>query len=158
VSIPYRRVTIPSMTRRFVSILSIVVLATALGACTPAASTGPTPATSGATAVPAGAIGVSGLVHAGPTCPVVRPGDSSCADRPVAGAVLVVTTASGTEVARATSAADGTFSVALPPGDYVLVPQPVAGLMGTAQPIPFHAQADGAAPAPLDVAYDTGIR
>ncbi|HEX7472435.1 MAG TPA: carboxypeptidase regulatory-like domain-containing protein [Candidatus Limnocylindrales bacterium] len=139
------------MTRRFVSILSIVVLATALGACTPAASTGPT-------SVPAGAVRVSGLAHAGPTCPVVRPGDSSCADRPVAGAVLVVTTAAGTEVARATSAADGTFSVALPPGDYVLVPQPVTGLLGTARPVPFHAQADGAAPAPLDVAYDTGIR
>lgn len=153
-SIARGRVTIPSMTRRLLSILSIAVLMIALGACTPSASTGPTPAAS----VPAGAVGISGLVHAGPTCPVVRPGDSSCADRPVAGAVLVVTTAAGTEVARATSAADGTFSVALAPGDYILVPQPVSGLLGTARPLPFHAQADGAAPAPLDVAYDTGIR
>jgi hypothetical protein len=76
----------------------------------------------------------------------------------VAGAVLVVRNAAGAEVARVTSAADGSFSAALPAGDYVLVPQPVSGLMGTAQPLPLHILSDGAAPAALDVVYDTGIR
>ena len=75
----------------------------------------------------------------------------------MSGAVLIVTTAAGAEVARATSAADGTFSIALVPGDYVLVPQPVSGLMGTARSIPFHVVAAGPPPA-LDVSYDTGIR
>ena len=42
------------------------------------------------------------------------------------------------------------------PGDYTLEPQPVEGLMGTAQPMPFTV-ADGAVTW-LDVAYDTGIR
>ena len=152
VSSPRRPVAPDPWLRRSLSVatMSIVLIAILIGGCTPAATTGPG-------GVPAGAVTVSGLVHAGPTCPVVRVGDSSCAERLVAGAVLVVTTAAGTEVARATSTADGTFSVALPPGDYILVPQPVTGLLGTAQPLPFHAAA-GAAPAPLDVAYDTGIR
>lgn len=131
-------------------------LLAAVAACTPGSTGAPTqpPATS-----PAAGVIVTGLVHAGPTCPVEKvPPDPACADRPVAGAVLIVTTVAGAEVARATSAADGTFSVPLAPGDYVMVPQPVDGLMGTAQPLPFRAQGDGAAPAPLDVAYDTGIR
>lgn len=136
----------------------LAALVAILIACTPAQTGTPTQAAP-TTPAPAGAITVTGRVHAGPVCPVEKvPPDPACADRAVAGAVLVVTTAAGAEVARATSAADGTFSVALPPGDYILVPQPVAGLMGTAQPLPFRAQADGAAPAPLDVAYDTGIR
>ena len=148
----HRPVAQATWLRRSLSIATVAILliAAILGGCTPAATTGPG-------GVPAGAVTISGLVHAGPTCPVVRVGDSSCAERLVAGAVLVVTTVAGTEVARATSAADGTFSVALPAGDYILVPQPVTGLLGTAQPLPFHAAA-GAAPAPLDVAYDTGIR
>lgn len=102
-------------------------------------------------------VGVVGRVVAGPTCPVQRlPPDPACADRPVAGAVLVVTDAGGTEVGRATSDANGEFAIPLPPGSYVLTPQPVAGLMGTARPIQFTATAGS--PADLDVTYDTGIR
>jgi hypothetical protein len=47
--------------------------------------------------------------------------------------------------------------VSLAAGSYVLVPQPVEGLMRTAQPIPFVVE-DGKAQPPLEVAYDTGIR
>jgi hypothetical protein len=145
------------MMHRVVPIFAVAVLLLALAACTPTGA--PNPSSSVAPTVPAGAIGVAGRVHAGPTCPVQKvPPDPACADRPVAGAVLVVKNATGAEVARVTSAADGSFSVALAPGDYVLVPQPVTGLMGTAQPLPLHVQGDGAAPAALDVVYDTGIR
>lgn len=144
---------------RFAMILAVPVLALAVVACTPSSTDAPTRTTSPSPTQPAGAIKVTGLAHAGPTCPVEKvPPDPACADRPVAGALLVVTTEAGVEVARATSAADGTFSVTVPPGDYILIPAPVAGLLGTAQPVPFRAQADGPAPAPLDVAYDTGIR
>jgi hypothetical protein len=150
-------VTIAALMRRLVSVLAVPVLVLALAACTPTGA--PNPAASAAPTVPAGAISVTGHAHAGPVCPVEKvPPDPACADRPVVGAVLVVRNSAGAEVARATTAADGTFSVALAPGDYVLVPQPAAGLMGTAQPLPFHVQGEGAAPAPLDVAYDTGIR
>ncbi|MGZ8563653.1 MAG: MSCRAMM family protein [Candidatus Limnocylindria bacterium] len=104
------------------------------------------------------ATGVRGIVIAGPTCPVVTdPPDPSCADRPVAGAVLVFRDASGVEVARASSAADGTFSVELAPGAYRLTAEPVEGLMGTPEPMEVGVEA-GQPMAELTVSYDTGIR
>jgi len=102
---------------------------------------------------------VTGTVRAGPVCPVERPGDSGCAPRPVAGATIVIELTSGGEAARVTSAIDGTFSVRLPAGAYRIVPQPMAGLMGTAQPMSLTVQAGGATiPTPIDIQYDTGIR
>jgi hypothetical protein len=100
--------------------------------------------------------GAAGRVTAGPTCPVERPGDPACAPRMVAGAVLVIRDGTGKEVARRTTDASGLFRFNLPAGDYTLEPQPVQGVMGTAQPMPF-AVADGALTW-LDVSYDTGIR
>ena len=64
---------------------------------------------------------VSGVAQAGPVCPVERqPPDPACADRPVSGAILVVTK-NGDEVTRTTSAPDGTFHLRLAPGEYQLV-------------------------------------
>ncbi len=104
------------------------------------------------------ATGVRGTVAAGPTCPVVRnPPDPACADRPVGGAVLVVTNAAGNEVARVTSNADGTFAVELAPGSYHLTAEPRGGLMGTPAPTDFEVEA-GQPMTVLQVAYDTGIR
>lgn len=106
----------------------------------------------------AGETGIRGVVVAGPTCAVVTdPPDPDCADRPVAGAVLVILDADGGEVARVTSAADGTFAVALAPGAYRLVPQPVEGLMGTASQLDVLVEM-GEPPGELAIAYDTGIR
>lgn len=100
--------------------------------------------------------GIGGTVRAGPTCPVERPGDSACADRPVAGAVLVIRDASGTEVARFTTDGSGLFRVELAPGDYTLEPQPVATAMGVA---PSQRVTVAAGRLTLvDVGYDTGIR
>jgi hypothetical protein len=100
---------------------------------------------------------VSGIAQAGPVCPVERqPPDPACADRPVAGAIVVVTN-NGNEVTRTISAADGTFHLRLAPGEYQLVPQPAQGLMGTAQPIALTVRT-GEPMAPLVVTYDTGIR
>lgn len=99
---------------------------------------------------------IRGMAHAGPTCPVVRPGDASCQDRPVAGAVMVIDRDGGGEVARTTTDSTGAFAISLPAGDFVLVPQPVVGLLGTAAPVPF--AVGGNNPAPLDISYDTGIR
>jgi hypothetical protein len=114
-------------------------------------------APAGGPSVDATGVELTGLAQAGPVCPVERqPPDPGCAPRPVAGAVLVVTE-NGKEVARTTTAADGTFHLRLAPGDYQLVPQPVAGLMGTAAPVELSVR-EGVAPAPLVVSYDTGIR
>ena len=85
----------------------------------------------------------------------VRAGQS--AERPVAGAILVFTDEHGTEVARITSRADGTFLVELAPGSYRMTPQPVDGLMGTPEPMDVEV-ASGQPMAELQVSYDTGIR
>jgi len=133
-------------TMRSFTLLSLAVAALVLAGCTVGPGGG------------GGGIVVVGTVLAGPTCPVQQPGDSACADRPVPGAVLVVTNAGGAEVARVTSDGAGGFQVTLPVGAYVLVPQPVAGLLGTAPSMAFTVTASGSSPAPLEVAYDTGIR
>ncbi len=104
------------------------------------------------------ATGVRGIVTSGPSCPVVtNPPDPSCADKPVAGAVLVFRDASGSEVARVTSADDGTFVAELAPGGYQLVAQPREGLMGTPAPMDVGVEA-GQPMTELTVSYDTGIR
>lgn len=101
---------------------------------------------------------LSGIVQAGPTCPVVRdPPDPACEDRPVAGAEIVVVDAQGQEVSRTTSDADGAFTFGLAAGEYQLVPQPVEGLLGTASPIAV-VVVDGADIEPVTIVYDTGIR
>lgn len=104
------------------------------------------------------ATGVRGTVTAGPTCPVERdPPDPACAPRPVGGAVLVFAGADGTEVARVTSAADGSFTVELAPGAYRVTAEPVDGLMGTPAPMDVEVEA-GQPMTELQVSYDTGIR
>jgi hypothetical protein len=100
---------------------------------------------------------VTGYVHAGPVCPVERhPPDPACADRPVAGAVLVVVDDQGRDVADIRTDPEGEFDVLLPAGSYTLVPQPVEGLLGTASPMDFAVGPDVSTE--LDVAYGTGIR
>lgn len=104
------------------------------------------------------ATGAQGAVTAGPTCPVERnPPDPACADRPLAGAVLVFSDDAGREVARVSSGADGTFAVELAPGSYHLTVEPLDGLMGTPGPIDFEVEA-GQPAVVLQVSYDTGIR
>ena len=101
---------------------------------------------------------VTGIVRAGPTCPVVRdPPDPACEDRPVAGAEIVAVDAEGQEVARGSSDAEGGFSLALPAGEYQLVPQPVPGLLGTASPMMI-VVVEGDPLEPVAIVYDTGIR
>jgi hypothetical protein len=107
---------------------------------------------------PPAAAGLRGIVTAGPTCPVVTdPPDPNCADREVAGAVLVILNEAGQEVARVTSAEDGTFAVALAPGAYRIVPQAVEGLMGTAEELEVRVEV-GEPAAEVAIVYDTGIR
>lgn len=101
---------------------------------------------------------VSIVAVAGPTCPVVSdPPETNCDDRPVDGAVIIVRDEGGAEVARTTTDAEGMATVELPPGRYLLEPQPVEGLMGTAPPIDVTVIQD-AVMDPVTVAYDTGIR
>jgi hypothetical protein len=107
--------------------------------------------------VGAGATGIGGIAVAGPVCPVETvPPDPDCAPRPVAGAVLVIRDGAGSEVARTTTEADGSFFVEVAAGDFVIEPQPVEGLMGTAAALEVTVVVAIAAQVQLD--YDTGIR
>lgn len=105
---------------------------------------------------PARASGIGGMVVAGPVCPVVRPGETGCDAKPVAGATIVVQNADGKEVARFTTDASGLFRIPLPAGSYTLVAKPVEGLMGTPGPHPVVLAANALATVVLS--YDTGIR
>jgi hypothetical protein len=102
-----------------------------------------------------GVIGIRGIATAGPVCPVAKPNDPNCADRPVVGALVHVIDATGTEVATMETDATGAFVVTLPPGRYRVVPDPVEGLMGTAAPVVVTV---GATLAQVQLMYDTGIR
>jgi len=105
----------------------------------------------------AGRTGVGGTAAAGPVCPVERvPPDPACAPPPVAGATVVVRDGAGAEVGRTVTAADGSFFVELAAGEYVVEPQPAAGLLGTPAPQDVTV-ADGAATT-IQLDYDTGIR
>jgi hypothetical protein len=127
------------------SVAALVVTAALLGACTVERTTETIPG-----------YPVSGMVFAGPTCAVeTDPPDPACAARPVAGAHLVIMQGD-TEVGEVVTDSEGRFSLDLPEGDYVVVPQPVEGFLGTADQVSFTVGA-GLNPE-VQIAYDTGIR
>lgn len=100
--------------------------------------------------------GIAITAAAGPVCPVERPGDPDCAPRPVAGASVAILDGQGNTVATVVTDAAGSAFAAVPAGHYVVQPQPVQGLMGTAE-AQNATVADGAA-SPVALSYDTGIR
>ena len=130
----------------------LVVALVAIAACGPTPAATPSPGASSA-----GRTGIAGRATAGPVCPVERvPPDPACAARPVAGAVILVTDGSGGQVGQAVTAADGTFFAETKPGDYVVVAQPAAGLLGTPGPQPVAVRAGTTTT--IEIVYDTGIR
>ncbi len=97
--------------------------------------------------------GVQGQVSIGPVSPVEQPGVTN--DRPYVAPLRITQASGGKLVAETTSAADGSYKVALAPGDYVL--DPVAGSpVPTAQPRAFTVVAHSFTT--VDVSYDSGIR
>ena len=102
-----------------------------------------------------GPTGFRGHTVAGPTCPVVRPNDPACADRPVAGATIHVLDANGAEIARLVSDASGGFGLPVPAGTYRLVADPIEGALRAPAPTEVVVRTGIAE---VDLAYDTGIR
>lgn len=70
--------------------------------------------------------GIRGTIMVGPTCPVERmPPDPKCADKPLKTNVSIYRASNTTKsIATLSSAADGTFEVSLPPGEYVVMAGP----------------------------------
>jgi hypothetical protein len=93
-------------------------------------------------------------VTAGPTCPVERIDDPTCAPRPVRGAQLLLEGANS--ITLVTDARGTARNERIPVGVYRLVPEPVDGLMGTPAPLRIVIRQGEAADAA--VSYDTGIR
>jgi hypothetical protein len=109
--------------------------------------------TSGCGQQPVTDSGVQGEVRIGPVQPVERPGVPN--DAPYSATLRIKRASGGELVAETKSAADGSFRVALAPGDYVL--EPVNG-----EPLPT-AQAQEFTVEPgrfttVNIAYDSGIR
>lgn len=100
--------------------------------------------------------GVQGQVLAGPQCPVVREG-SPCPDRPIRATIDVRTPDSDELVTTFSSSDDGRFRVALPPGDYVIVPRPAPSFALSAGAPQTVAVRDGQW-TEVTIEYDTGIR
>jgi hypothetical protein len=125
-------------------------------ACGPASSATPRPYPSAAGGGPPSVIGT---VTAGPVCPVEKsPPDPSCAPRPVAGALIVATNADGSEVGRATSAADGSYQMVVgETGTLQITGSPVAGLLGAPAPVSVTLETPSDV-GRADLVYDTGIR
>ena len=135
-----------STVRHLWQILALAAVVALLGtACSSAAQSAP-PGT-----------GLAITAVAGPTCPVEKiPPDPACAPRPVVGATVLVVDGGGNTIATVLTDAKGTASASVPAGNYVVRPQPVVGLMGTAgdQTVTI---VDGVL-TPVVLAYDTGIR
>jgi len=110
--------------------------------------------TTGGGILPGGS-GIEGHVTAGPTCPVVRPDDPACADRPLEGVTIVVLTAAGNEAGRTITDANGYYGITLPSGPYTIEPQPVQGMVRGSPPVPVVV---GEGVTTVDIPYDTGIR
>lgn len=106
---------------------------------------------------PAAPSGIRGTVVLGPTCAT---GTEPGANDPVPcltpyAATLVVLDSENLVVTSVTSAADGSFTVDLPPGDYVVAPK-AGDPYPIAQPVPVIVVDDQFAE--VEINYDTGIR
>jgi hypothetical protein len=102
--------------------------------------------------------GISGRVVAGPTCPVETvPPQPRCAPRPLA-ATLRIRRAGGRSSTTIRTRADGSFSLRLVPGNYVLRPLPRAGSAYPRPPAPLRVQVHAGRFTSVTISYDTGIR
>lgn len=99
--------------------------------------------------------GVRGIVLLGPTCAGATRADA-CTE-PYVARLLVLDT-EGVPVGEVTSAEDGTFALALPPGVYTIQPTPPEGdvLFPVAFPVSFVVGEEEWTEIGVD--YDTGIR
>ncbi len=101
--------------------------------------------------------GITGIMLAGPQCPVISPDTGNeCDDQPYQGTVVVQTQDGANEVTRFTALADGTFQVALASGNYRLVPLP--GPTGFPVAAEQTIEVVSGELSQVQILFDTGIR
>jgi hypothetical protein len=100
--------------------------------------------------------GISGIVLAGPTCPVQMPDDPECDDQPYAATVVIRSANGRFTVTRYTAGSDGRFRVPLFPGTYLLDPLP--GATGFPFSSPQTVVVQSGTFTDVTISYDTGIR
>jgi hypothetical protein len=123
--------------------VAVVIVPVLLVACARGADVGSTPQLGR----------VRGSVVAGPACPVER-AESPCPPRPVGG--VEVRALDGSDVvARATTSGDGSFSMRLHAGRYLLEAEPTGFPVGS-KPVEVIVRAGGVSR--VTVLVDTGIR
>jgi hypothetical protein len=100
---------------------------------------------------------ITGRLVAGPVCPVeTDPPDPACAPSVVPDTEIVVVTPDGVEI-RARSGQDGTFRIAVPPGEVTITFAEATGLMLPPETITASVETNQTFDL-SDVRYDTGIR
>ncbi len=102
-----------------------------------------------------GASGIEGQVLIGPACPGPVTVDSACPDQPYQ-ATLTILTAQNEQVGQVTTDAAGRFQITLPPGSYIIRPQPPKAGIAYAQEQPVNVPAGEFVS--VEVVYDSGIR
>lgn len=132
----------------------ILVLGFALAGCGVSAAGVSTTSTS-TIGGPTGTI--AGDVVAGPTCPVERAGDP-CPPAVVKNREVDIQTQAGTTTATTTTDVNGRFSVAVPPGSYVVRVKIVQGQVGMRQITPGDVTVIANQTTTVHIELDTGIR
>lgn len=100
--------------------------------------------------------GISGIILAGPQCPVEMPDRPECDDQPFQGTVVVRSANGLIEVTRFTADSDGRFRVPLFPGTYCL--DPMSGRNGFPFAAPQTVEVRSGEFIEITILYDTGIR
>ncbi len=101
--------------------------------------------------------GIRGIAVIGPVHPVQRPGESNTRPYPD-GIISVEPKGGGREIARAKTDAQGRFRIALPPGEYRLVPLPSDPDRALPRATPQDATVTAGRFAEIRIRYDSGIR
>lgn len=99
--------------------------------------------------------GVRGVVLSGPQCPVETI-ENPCPDLPVPGIVVRVSAPDGSVATRTRTDAEGSFDVAVAPGEYLL--QPVVESGGVTFSKPLRVSVPDGTFVEVTLQVDTGIR
>lgn len=102
--------------------------------------------------------GIKGTVSLGPTCPVMKnPPDPACADKPYAVKLQLVSSGGSFVIKEFSSNTDGTFSVEIPPGEYLVRSAPTMDIYPICRSSNTVVVNKGAY-TNVDISCDTGIR